>query len=188
MVDIIIAALAVHAMLALAHQRWLLAGILFGLAQGCKLLPAPILALAVLAWIWGRPGWKAFLGGYLATAVIVIAPFVLAGPEEFISATVLFYLVHHAQGDTTALYPYLPVAWRLPQQILGFLATMIIAVAPARWRHEQAWAPMLAGFAAYVVFIAFGRMSHLNYLWSVWPLGCAALAVMLARPTGRPTA
>lgn len=186
-VDIIIAALAVFAMLALTHQRWLLAGILLGLAQGCKLLPAPILVLAVLVWIWGRPGWRAFIGGYLTTAGIVIIPFILAGPEEFFSATVLFYLVHHAQGDTTALYPYLPPAWRLPHQIVGFLATMAVVAIPVRWRQEPAWAPMLAGFTAYLVFIAFGRMSHLNYLWSVWPLGCGALAVLLARATERST-
>lgn len=185
-VDLFIAGLAVAAFLALAHGRWGLCGALGGLAQSCKLLPMPVVMLALACWAWGRPELRRLLGGYLLASAAVILPFVAWGPAEFLSATVLFYLVHHARGDTTALYPYLPAALRLPQQVLGFLLTALTACLPARRARGDLGAPLGAGFAAYVVFIAFGRMSHLNYLWSVWPLGCAALAVALAR-SGPPT-
>jgi len=180
-VDILIAGLLVAAFLALDHDRWGLAGVLLGLAQGCKLLPAPVVVLALAAWAGGRPGWRRLALGFVLAAGLVILPFVLWDPAEFLSATVLFYLVHHARGDTTALYPYLPAALRLPQQILGFALTILAAVLPVRREDRDLAAPLAAGFAAYLVFIAFGRMSHLNYLWSVWPLGCAALAVSVAR-------
>jgi len=180
-VDIMIATFALFAFVALSRGRWGLAGALLGLAWSCKLLPAPVLLLALLVWPGARSGLRSLLAWFSGVGVAVILPFVIWGPAAFLSATILFYVAHHAPGDNTALFHYLPSGLRLPYQLLGFALTAITAVWGARRPGASAWTPLAAGFAAYVIFIAFGRMSHLNYLWSVWPLGCAALGVGLVR-------
>ncbi len=101
--DVVVAALAVFAFVALSHERVLLAGALFGLAQATKLLPGPMLVLPALLLLTEK---RARLRLFLAYALVSLAfllPPLLRSPEAFLSSTVAFYLTHHGPGDETSI-------------------------------------------------------------------------------------
>jgi hypothetical protein len=179
--DLVIATYALYAFLALSHRRWIVAGVLFGLAQACKLLPGPILVAPVLIWLWGRPGAGRLLVAYVATSVALIVPFVVPNPGLFLSSTILFYLTAHAAGDDTSLWFVLPEALRVPFRIVGYLLSAGCVGWMVRRRADDLLTPLTLAFTAYGIFIAFASMIHLNYLWGIYPLGCVALAVHASR-------
>jgi len=47
----------------------------------------------------------------------------------------------------------------------------------ARRRREGLVWPLFLGYSSYLTFMSFAPMTHLNYLWGIYPLGCAALAI-----------
>ena len=114
------------------------------------------------------------------TTLVLVLPFLLWNPEPFITATLLYYLTLHQAGDNTSLWFFLPAVWQTPFLVLGGVLTLA-TVALASWRRSLGlvW-PLAVAFCAYAVFIAFNKMSHLNYLWGVYALGCAALGLSLA--------
>ncbi len=177
--DIVIAAYAVFAFVALRGERWLLAGALLGLAQGCKLLPGPLLVLPVLVWLWPKPQVWRVLAAYLAVSLATLLPFVLRDPELFLSSTVLFYLTFHAVGDNTSLWFFLPESIQPVFRGLGLLLTLAVAVYPYFRRTQTVIVPLVCAFLSYVVFVAFSNMTHLNYLWGVFSLGAAAAALLI---------
>ena len=178
--DLVIATYALYGFVALAYGRYGLAGVLFGLAQACKLLPGPALILPVLLYLGTtREAWRLVVA-YALTAILVVAPFILWDPERFATSTVLYYLTHHRAGDNTSLWFFLSPYWQTPFLVLGG-ALAVGSLALARWRHGLGltW-PLALAFCAYVIFVAFNKMSHLNYTWGVYALGCAALGLLLA--------
>lgn len=179
--DLVIATYALFAFVALSHRRWVVAGVLFGLAQACKLLPGPLLVAPVVLWLWGRPEMPRLLIAYAATSLVLIVPFVLPDPGLFLSSTILFYLTAHAGGDSSSLWFALPNALKPPFRIAGYLLTAGCVAAALRRRADDLLAPLTLAFAAYAVFVAFGTMIHLNYIWGIYPLGCVALAAHAAR-------
>lgn len=100
----------------------------------------------------------------------------------------LFYLTHHAAGDGTSLWFFLPAAWKTPFRIIGLVSTLLVAF---RGRRAPPWDlswPITVTFIAQVTFVATNVMSHLNYVWGVYPLGCLALASAVgAVPAASPT-
>lgn len=175
--DILIATYLLYAFVALSYQRFLLAGLLLGAAQACKLLPAPFALLAVLLMLWGQRGFFPVLFGYAISALLITLPFLLWNPEAFASATFLYYLTHHAGGDDTSLWFFLPDLLQTPFLLLGLVATLGTIWHFARTRTLAG--ALAATFACYAIFMAFSKMTHLNYLWGVFPLGCAALALFM---------
>lgn len=97
------------------------------------------------------------------------------------SSGAFFYLTHHAGGDDTSLWFYLPVGYRLPFSAIGYGLSLALVAWTAKKRGGDVLAPMGLGFAAYLAFIAFAPMCHLNYIWSIYPLGCVALAASAVR-------
>lgn len=184
--DLVIATYAVFAFLALSHRRWAVAGVLFGLAQACKLLPGPLLIAPALLWLWGRPGMLKLLIAYAATSVALTLPFVLPNPGLFLSSTVLFYLTAHAGGDDSSLWFTLPGALKPVFRTIGYLLTAGCVAWALRRRGDAVLTPLTLAFVAYTVFIAFGTMIHLNYMWGIYPLGCVALAVHASRAAAGP--
>jgi hypothetical protein len=174
-VDIMISTAAVFAFLLLDRKKFLAAGILFGVAQACKLLPGPLLVLPALVWHYGRDGFRPLLGGYMAASLAIILPFLLIDPPAFLSATTLFYLTHHAAGDDTSLWFFLPSGLQTPFMLIGFLLAVAVAVVGLRGGRSTGDL-VVRSFVSYLVVIAFGKMSHLNYLWGVYPLGCISLS------------
>lgn len=175
--DLVIAFYAVYGFIALTRNRFLLAGILFGLCQACKLLPGPLLILPVLLWLYRKHGFAAVALGYVVTSALCLLPFVLWGPGPFLSSTILFYMTHHGGGDSTSLWFFLPEALKGPFTLLGFALSAGFALFAARRRSEGLVWPLFLGYSSYLTFMAFAPMTHLNYLWGIYPLGCAALAI-----------
>jgi uncharacterized membrane protein len=182
--DLVIATYGVFAFLALSYRRWILAGVLFGLAQACKLLPGALLVLPVLLWLWGRPGGWKLLIAYVATSVVILLPFVLLSPALFLSSTVLFYVTYHARGDYSSLWFFLPSVLKTPFRLLGYGLTAGGVGWIVRRRSEDSLAPLTIAFLAYLIFVAFSNMIHLNYIWGTYPLGCVALVAPAARAAG----
>lgn len=182
--DIAIAAWSVFAFLAAARRRYVLAGILFGVAQACKLLPGPVLVIPLLLHLgWGRPA-RRMLFAYAGTAAALTLPFVALDPARFVSSTVLFYLTYHSVGDNTALWFFLPEALQPWFTGLGVvLATATVALG-LKWRQSSIAWPMMLTFVSYILLVAFSKMTHLNYIWGVYALGCASFGVLLAGQEG----
>jgi len=65
--------------------------------------------------------------------------------------------------------------------MVGLALTAACALWAAGLRRFGLVAPLTLSFVSYVIFIAFNNMTHLNYMWGVYPLGCAALGVIATR-------
>jgi uncharacterized membrane protein len=165
-----------------------LAGALIGLAFAAKILPGLLIAAILFAWLARRGGWKPALAGFAVVSTIVLLPFVLWSPAAFFSATILFYLTHHAAGDTTSLWYFLPEALRLPFLLLGGLAVLGVTLWPLRSRSDDQRDLLRAIVAATFLFLAFNKMIHLNYQFAVVPLACAVLAADAMGPRPAPDA
>lgn len=178
--DFVIGTYALLGFLCLSHGRFALAGVFLGMAQSCKLLPGPLLLLPVLLTLGGAAEKRRLLVAYAATALAFVAPCAAAEPRLFLSSTVLYYLTHHVRGDDTSMWFFLP-AWFQPVFLFfGYGAALSIAALGVRprLRHDVRVALALS-FCSYFVFVAFGKMTHLNYIWSIYPLGCLALVTLL---------
>jgi 4-amino-4-deoxy-L-arabinose transferase-like glycosyltransferase len=187
--DGLIAALAIWAFVALSSNSYVWAGLLLGLAQGCKLFPGPLLVVPVLLWLGANRRSLRVAAGYVAAAAMSILPWLAADWRRFLSSTVLYYLTHHREGDDTALYYFLPPEFQTVHLIIGAVLTLVVVLSVLRGDRNDLLEPLRAVFLADCVFMAFNRMTHLNYLWAVYPLGCAALmlAVARTRPAGEST-
>jgi Glycosyltransferase family 87 len=174
--DIVIPVFALSALVAASYRSHLIAGCAMGLAFAAKLLPSALIALVFFAWLARRGGLRPALLGFVATSSIVLLPFVLWDPAGFLSATLLFYVAHHAGGDTTSLWYYLPGALRLPFQALGAVATLGVALWPLVSRSEDQRDLLRAMVVAALLFLASSPMIHLNYQFAVVPLACVVLA------------
>ena len=178
--DILVSTYLLVSLLFIARKEFLLAGIMLGLAQSSKLLPAPFALLAMLFFINHGGNNKRFILGFIVTCAICVLPFLFWNPEGFLSATILYYLTHHQGGDVTSLWFFLP---KLIQPAflwfgLGLSITSIIFLYRKTGAKARGNLPMLAVviFSSYVIFMGFSKMSHFNYYWCVYPLFCYALA------------
>lgn len=181
--DVIIPIFAIFGFIAVYYKHPSLAGVLFGWSFACKLLPGAFFCLIMMGWFWHRPDrWK-FIAPLIATFAIVVIPFLVANPPGFISATVLYYLTEHAAGDGTALYFYLPPAVQPIFLLVGLVLVAFLLVRTVMNKSLTLLEAVARSFMIFVVFMAFSKMAHGNYLLSVLPLGCIALAAYALKPT-----
>jgi len=192
--DVLISTYLLFAFAALQRKHYFIAGLLLGCAQACKLLPAPFILLAMLLMLIHQeksiidnlPVRRLLLGFLLAIAVIIF-PFIAWQAEGFFSSTILYYLTHHQEGDQTSLWFFLPKLLQLPFLLLGLLST-VACIFMIRPLNKDLWLSCLGvSFCSYVIFMAFSKMTHLNYLWGVLPLGALALAIALSQSTSTST-
>jgi hypothetical protein len=182
--DVAICAYALAAFVAWQRGAPLASGLLFGVAQGCKFLPGPLLVLPLLLSL--RPGAprRRLALGYVASTLALTLPWFAANPWTFVSSTVLFYLNVHGEGDKTAAWFFLPKAAQVALSVVELVGTAALVVvarrAPKDDERDVLW-PMTLSFSAFLYFTGTARMSHLNYVWGVYGLGCAALAAHLCR-------
>jgi hypothetical protein len=175
--DIVIPVFALAGFIAICYGRHSLGGGLFGWALACKVIPGGFFVLLLAIWYWRkRERWR-FLIPMLATFLVVIVPFAWPNPGGFFSSTILFYLTSRASGDDTSMYFFVPSSLQLGFQILGFAGVVALIVWTARRRTLGLPGVIAMCFISDVVFTAFNRMCHLNYLWGVAPLGAVALVV-----------
>ncbi len=171
--DLILGLYILAALLLFDRRHPIAAGVALGLSQASKLLPAPFFLLPLLFALDGRGRWR-LLAGFAVTALAVLLPFVLADPTRFVSSTFLYYLVDHAAGDSTAGWFFVP--HRLQPWFLGvgYLATAVVWVLFSR-RCRTATHAASVGFGAWLMFAAFSKMIHLNYIWGALAPGCVGL-------------
>ena len=174
--DMLIAAYVILGLLALTYQRPAIAGALLGLAFSAKLLPGLLVAAITFAWLARRGGSRPALIGFAVTTAVVLLPFIAWDPAGFVSATILFYLTHHAAGDTTSLWYYLPESLRLPFLALGGLAVLGVVLWPLRSKSEDLRELLRGLVVVTFLFVAFNKMIHLNYQFVLVPLACVVLA------------
>lgn len=106
--DVIIPMFTLLGFIAAYYKRPSLAGCLLGWAFACKLLPGAIFCLILGGWYWRQDArWKFWIA-MVGTFAAVVVPHVLRNPPAFFSATILYYLTQHANGNDTSLYFVLP--------------------------------------------------------------------------------
>jgi hypothetical protein len=173
--DGVIPAYALFGFIATTYGRHRTAGAIFGLALAAKLLPGAIFASVLVAWYWPRPERWRFVGALAAVVAAFIVPFAIWNGAAFLSATILFYLTLHAPGDDTALWHFVPEWARVPFTLAGVAAMAWLFVKRARARESTVRELLRTCVLLDLVFLAFSRMMHLNYLLAVLPLGAVAL-------------
>lgn len=180
-VDLVISVYGLAGFLMMAWRRPVLSGIFFGLAFGCKLLPAPFWFVLVAWWWWKEGGLRPmalFSLAFVAAAGAVILPFVVWDPGAFVSSTILYFLTSQGAGDDTSLWYFLPSPLKGPLLAAGAIwigATFIRFLMKRAPTIEET---MQYAFLTYIAFIAFNKQTHLNHLWSIFTMGCIALIVM----------
>jgi hypothetical protein len=102
--DLVISVYMLFGFLALSWRKFAWAGVLFGFALGCKLLPGGFLVVIIALWLWRRDGFLRFTVACSASAVALLAPYVLWDSKAFLSSTVLYFLTLHGGGDDTSLW------------------------------------------------------------------------------------
>jgi len=182
--DLWIGTLALGAYLCLQRGRILGAGVLLGFAQGAKLLPAPLLFLPVLLYLWRtrRSAVSLLLGGFVLGTLLTLGPFLFMSPNDFVSSTILFYVVQHGMGDSTAIYSHIPASLQSVWTATGVVGSVAM-VSFANRKDPTLVKACVLGAMAYVFFVAMNRMTHLNYLVAVLPI--AALCFLPREETGR---
>lgn len=183
--DILISSYLLWAFVALSKRQYFIGGGLLGCAQACKLLPAPFVLLAVMWMLYQQKQtlrvYINLLGGYIIANIIFVLPFIIWHFDGFLSSTILYYLTHHQGGDTTSLWYFLPSIAQTPFLLIGLLLTLSSIIYCQKSTQYALTACLSAAFSSYVLFMIFSKMTHLNYLWGVFPLGCLALALTLTQ-------
>jgi hypothetical protein len=180
--DIVLPCYALLGFLALARGRDLLGGVCLGLCQAAKLLPGGLLFVVTALWL---PGWRRrlrFSAAFTAVVALLVGPFLLADPAAFVSATVLYYLVFYPEGDGSALYSTLPMAWRARFQLAHLASIAVLMLLGLRGHRGELGRLLLVSSACYLLFLAGNKLFHLNYLWSIHAPACAALVLRALPP------
>jgi hypothetical protein len=180
--DLLISTYLLFCFAALGRQKFFIAGLLLGCAQACKLLPAPFVFIGIAWLLYRQRGLWTFTAAYALASAVLILPFVAWHPQGFLSATILYYLTHHQGGDFTSLWFFLPSFMQGIFLLAGLLFTLASIVLLNQPGQKNLTGCMAGAYASYAIFMAFSKMTHLNYLWGVFPLGCIVLAIQLASP------
>ena len=130
---------------------------------------------------WGRPFIFRAAIAYVVSSLLLIVPFVVWNPEGFITATTLFYLTYHQSGDNSSLWYIMPGIIQQLLVVCGPILSVLVVVWFTRTRQHSLVSAMAAAFCCYAIFMAFSKLTHMNYLWSVYPLACVAVPLMMSK-------
>ena len=177
--DIVISLYALYGFIALKYEKYIIAGILFAFALTCKLLPGLFFSIILFAWTIKKGVGRKFIMPHLITISVILLPFILWHPRGFLSSTILYYLSYHAGGDSTSLYFFLPSLIKPVFQYAGAFAVLFILIYGIRNHKPCVSHPLGLSFVSYIIFTAFNKMIHLNYIWGIYCLGCTALIIRM---------
>lgn len=173
--DLVIAPLLLCSFAAFARKRYGLCGALAAATLGMKLFPGALLVASLGVALYDRPeARRRFAVGAALVTALVFAPALLAGATDFASATLLFYAVAH-DVERSALAGWIPSALRPAWYALG---AALVAWSLRSARRGDASSALRAFVLADLVFLAFNKMSHLNYFE---PLGPALMVASLVQ-------
>lgn len=169
-------------MLLAMTSRWRAAGVVAGLSLASKHFPAIPVVVALLIFVYRDGQLRPFACSAAASFAAVMLPFVLWDYEAFVSATLLPHLHEAGLGDNTALYFFLPDAWKTPFRLLG--ATAIGATYAwgfACMRQPDVRILFLTTAIVCILINAFYPVTHLNHLESILAFASISLALGLVR-------
>ena len=128
--DLLLGVLLLYGFVALSYGREGVAGVLFGLSLGAKLMPALLVLLLLTVHLFRHRQGARLAAAFFVTTLAVILPFFVWNPAAFFSATTLFYLTQHAGGDSTSFSFFLPSWLRLPFGGVGVLVAAALLCVP----------------------------------------------------------
>jgi Glycosyltransferase family 87 len=201
--DLPMVALLLGATLAIGRRRWLVAGILLGLAIATKqtaLVALPVLAAYAIAQGIDRRAFLEAAGTSLALVVGLFAPFLVWNAPAFVTDTILFNV-----GGGSETYPIQGVGLSAlllnagvihgSRDVFPFLLIQLPLVLAAwvlawRWfrRHQLPGDAILWLGVALFVFLFANRFAQPTYLLLGVDLVLAGLLLRRARPAARASA
>lgn len=168
------------AMLLAMVSWWRGAGVLAGLALASKHFPAIPVVLTLAIYVHRSGRLREFALSAAAAALIVTLPFLLWDSEAFISATVLHHVYEMRSGDDTALYFFLPDAWKAPFRLFGVLVILAVYVwGLVAMKQPDARKMFLIAAVVGVLVNVFYPVTHLNHLESILAFASVSLALGL---------
>jgi len=182
LVDLGLLPLFLAGFLFLKKKKWVLAGVMLGLAAGSKqyaFIPLIFSSVSVFFLISRKSGWQIFLAGIGAVALMVM-PWLLHNPEMFFSSTIASHFNTKPRADALTLFAlanYLGLGW---SKLLGLLAGLGGLLGACVCLHRNAQFTLvgrvaLACACAYCVVFLFGSQAFGNYYFLVYLFLCVAL-------------
>jgi len=166
------------AMLAAMCRRWNLAGVLAGLALASKHFPAIPVVVALSIYVHRSGHLRRFVLCAVGAGAIVVLPFLLWDAEAFVSATILHHIHEMRFGDDTALYFFLPDAWKPAFRLFGFVViAAVYAWGLSAMKRPDIRVAFLVAALACVLINAFYPVTHLNHLESILALASISFAM-----------
>jgi hypothetical protein len=183
LVDLGLLPLFLAGFLFLKKKRWVLAGIMFGLAAGSKqyaFLPLVFSSVAAFFLISRRTGWKIFLAG-MATVVLTVFPWFWHDPKMFFSSTIISHLRTEPRADALTLFAlanYLGFGWPKDFGLWVGLGGLFGACAYLTRDAESSSCVgrvALACGSSYGIIFLFGSQAFGNYYFLVYFFFCICL-------------
>lgn len=147
------------------EPRWLLAGVLLGVALSVKVLAGIWLLAALVAHPPG-PSWKGFVGVILTavgTVALLVGPFVLTAPSEFFSQVLLFPALRPGDGVLNEM-GRLHELFHERRLVGGGLALLgLVLIATRAFRDAEPSRPAERFFAVVYVLTVFAFLSAPSY-------------------------
>lgn len=170
-------------LLFLKKEKWILTGIMFGVAAASKqyaFLPLVFSSVSAFFFISRRAGLQIFVSG-IATGFLVVMPWLVHDPKMFFSSTVTSLMNTAPRADALTLFAlanYFGLGW---PKLLGLLVSLggLLGVCVYLYRHAHSFSLVcrvaLASACAYGIIFLFGSQAFGNYYFLVYLFFCVAL-------------
>jgi len=174
LVDLGLMPLFIGGMILLRKQKWILSGVVLGLAAASKqyaFIPLLLAGMLTFLSVSQKAAWRLLLSGAL-TGVLAVAPWFFHDPVLFTKSTVLSHLNAEPRMDALTLYAFfnfLHLVWPKYLGIFVSLASIAgISFALARFGGSLVYGVALGSAAIYGAIFLFGSQAFGNYYFLVF--------------------
>ena len=192
-IDLGLLPLFLAGLLFLKKERWILTGIMFGLAAASKqyaFLPLVFSSVATFFLISRRLGAAIFIAG-MVTSILTILPWLFHDPSLFVSSTVLGLLAFPPRADALTLYALAKCfgfgwsKWLGLFVGLGGLLGACFFLSRRVVGQSLVFRVSLASGCAYGIVFLFGTQAFGNYYFLVYLFFCFALLEAVSQQSAR---
>lgn len=161
---------------------WRSAGVVAGLSLASKHFPAIPVVAALAIFVYREGQLRPFASFAAGSFAAVMLPFIAWDYEAFVSATLLPHLHEAGLGDNTALYFFLPEAWKTPFRLFGMGTIAAVYLwSFVRMKQPDAGTMLLTTAVVCLLINAFYPVTHLNHLESILAFASISFALGLTR-------
>ena len=183
LVDLGLLPLLLAGLLFLKKEKWILSGIMFGLAAASKqyaFLPLVFSSASAFFSISRRAGLQIFAAG-VSAGFLAVMPWLLHDPKMFFSSTVTSHMNTAPRADALTLFAlanYFGLGW---PKLLGLSVGLggLLGACVCLHRHTHSFTLVcrvaLASACAYGIIFLFGSQAFGNYYFLVYLFFCVAL-------------